>query len=180
MKMETVKARNNEAPSGVQKRILVCLDFATNSNQLLAYAAKLAQAEQAAVCLLHIVDCGTFKSDLQDSPGFHTETHIINRAKRYLRFLARRHFSRQKPIRIMVRSGKTTRETVKVATEICADLIILPPPPRSSLLAWLTGDPVRWIESHAPCSVIVFRPHSYGQCECSDMFKPIPAQSALT
>jgi hypothetical protein len=59
---------------------------------------------------------------------------------------------------------------VKAAEGICADLILLNSPRQSWLSRLFSGDPTRWIQSHAPCSVVVVREPDYGDCDCSSGF----------
>jgi nucleotide-binding universal stress UspA family protein len=162
------------------RRILVPLEFTADTHTVLEYAAGLVKEESASICLLHVVDFEPFKSAMTESPLFHSAAHIISRAERYLRMLAHHHLPPDCPIRILVRAGKTAREVVKVAHSICADVIILNAPPKNLLARWLLGDPTRWIESHAPCSVVVLREANYGACDCSSEFEARHAPNAAT
>lgn len=161
------------------RRILVPLDLTADLQPALQYAARLAKEERASVCLLHIVDFGPFKSAMTDSPVYHSAAHIISRAERYLRRLAHHELAPGVPVRIVVRAGKPAVEVVKAAQGICADLIVLSAPRQNWLERLFSRDSTRWIESHAPCSVVVLREANYGACDCSSEFESRPATSAL-
>lgn len=168
------------APAG--RRILVPLDLSPGPQPALQYAARLAKEPNTSVCLLHVVDFGPFKSAMSESPMYHSAAHIISRAERHLRMLARQELPAAVPIRILVSSGQTAPEVVQAAQGICADLIVLRAPRRSWLRRLLSRGSTRWIESHAPCSVVVLREPNYGACDCAAEFEsraaaptPVPA-----
>jgi nucleotide-binding universal stress UspA family protein len=165
-------ALEGRTPVARGHRILVPLDLAGDSRTALQYAARLAKEENASVCLLHVVDFGPFQSAMAESPMYHSAAHIISRAERHLRMLARLDLSPEVPLRIVVRAGKTAPEVVKTAQGICADLIILTAPRRNRLARLFSGDSARWIEAHAPCSVVVLREPNYAWCNCATGFEP--------
>jgi nucleotide-binding universal stress UspA family protein len=162
-------AARPETHSG--RRILVVVEPATDSRKLVQYAATLARREQASVCLLHVVDCGSFVSGLAESVLIKPPDHLAKVAHRYLRLLARRELPADVPVRLLVQQGKTAREVVKAAESICADLILIASPRQNWLSRWFSSDPTRWIEAHAPCSVVVVRESSYGTCDCMTGFE---------
>jgi len=88
-----------------------------------------------------------------------------------LRLLARRELPADVPVRLLVQQGKTAREVVEAAESICADLILIASPRQNWLSRWFSSDPTRWIEAHAPCSVVVVRESSYGTCDCMTGFE---------
>jgi nucleotide-binding universal stress UspA family protein len=162
----------------VNRRILVPLNLGADSHRVLRYTARLAKEEDTSVCLLHVVDFGPFKSAMAESPLYHSAAHIMSRAERYLRMLVHRELPPGVPIRIVVRAGKTAPEVVKEAIGICADLILLSSPRQSWLSRLFSGDVTRWIESHAPCSVVVLREPHYSACDCSAKFESRPFASS--
>jgi nucleotide-binding universal stress UspA family protein len=161
------------------RRILVPLELTADSQPALQYAARLAKEESASVCLLHIVDFGPFESAMAESPMYHSAAHIIGRAERHLRMLAHHELAPGVPVRIVVRAGETAFEVVKAAQGICADLIVLSAPRQNWLKRLISRDSTRWIESHAPCSVVVLREANYGACDCSSEFESRPAAIAV-
>jgi nucleotide-binding universal stress UspA family protein len=183
--MKTTNLSDPPAPktpttARASRRVLVALDLTADSHPALQYAARLAKEENTSVCLLHVVDLGPFKSAVAESPMYHSAAHIISRAERHLRMLAHHELPPEVPFRIVVRSGSTAPEVVKAAKGICADLIVLAAPRQNWLKRLYSGDPTRWIESHAPCSVVVLRQANYGACDCSAYFEsPPPANAAV-
>jgi nucleotide-binding universal stress UspA family protein len=161
-------APNLPATAPACRRILVPLDLTADSHQALQYAARLAKEENISVCLLHVVDFGPFDAAMTEYPFFHSRAHLIGRAERHLRMLAHQELPTDLPVRIVVRPGKPSREIVKAAQGICADLIILSAPKQTLLTRLFSGHSTRWIESHAPCSVFILRKPNYGPCHCSE------------
>jgi len=182
--MKTTTLAHSTAPTPLttaraSRRILVALDLTADSHLALQYAARLAKTENTSVCLLHVVDFEPFKPTMMESPVYLSAAHIISRAERHLRMLAHQNLPAGVPVRIVVLAGKTAPEVVKAAKGICADLIVLSAPSQNWLARLFSGDPARWIESHAPCSVVVLRETNYGACDCSAEFEPRSATDAL-
>lgn len=162
------------------RRILVPLDLTHDSGRAIRYAVRLAQAEQGSLCLLHVVDFGPFKGDVADSPMFHSSAHILGRAERHLRLLAQRDVPPGVTCRTRVVTGKVGREIVKAAEDVCADLIVLTPVQHSWVERLFARDLTRWLQTHAPCSVVVLRKPRYA-CDCGLRFgSPATAPAALT
>ncbi|MCX6902970.1 MAG: universal stress protein [Verrucomicrobia bacterium] len=183
MKTTNLTNTNTVAPkppttARASRRILVPLDLTPDSQAALQYAARLAKEENTSVCLLHVVDIRPFKSAMTESPMYHSTAHIISRAERHLRMLARHELPPGVPVRILICAGNTAREVVKAAQAICADLIVLAAPRQNWLSRLLPSQPTRWIESHAPCSVVVLREANYGACDCSSKFEQ-PSAAAM-
>jgi len=148
------------------RRILVLLDLNGDSRPALRCAARLAHEPASSVWLLHVVDFGLFKAAVRDFPLYHSTAHIVSRAERYLRMLARQELPAGVPVRVIVRPGRTARESLRLAREVCADFIVLGAPRRNWLARVLSGGLVRRIEAKAPCSVVVLRETDYGACDC--------------
>ena len=126
------------------------------------------------ICLLHVVDFRPFQTAMAESPVYQSASHILQRAERHLRLLARQELSAAVPIRILVRTGKAAVEIVKAAGEICADLIITTAPKQDWLERLLSGDAMKWIDAHAPCSVLVLRKTQHRSCDCSIGVAAVP------
>ena len=156
------------------RRILLALDLTVDSHQALRYAARLAAQESLSICLLHVVDFRPFKAAMAESPTYQSAAHILKRAERHLRLLARQELPADVPMRILVRTGKPAVEIVKAAGEICADLIITTAPKQDWLERLLSGDAMKWIDAQAPCSVLVLRESQYRSCDCSIGVAAVP------
>jgi nucleotide-binding universal stress UspA family protein len=167
------------ATARASRRILVPLDLTAGSHSAMQYAARLSKEENSSVCLLHVVDLEPFQSAMTESPVYLSAAHIISRAERHLRMLAHQNLPASVPVRILVVAGKTAPEVIKAAKGICADLIVLTAPRHNWLTRLFSGDPTRWIESHAPCSITVLRDTSYGACDCSAEFESHPSTTVL-
>jgi nucleotide-binding universal stress UspA family protein len=154
-----------------RRRILVAVQSTGNTGTLVHYAAEMVRREQAEVCLLHVIDSGSFASGLAESPLCKTPEHEAKAAHRYLRLLAQRGLPPEVPVTVLVQPGRAAREIVKAAERICADLILLASPRQNWLSRWFSGDPTRWVEAHAACSVVVLREPSYGPCDCMNGFE---------
>ena len=96
----------------------------------------------------------------------------------YRRLLARRELSSEVPVQLLVQQGRTAREAVKAAKGICADLILVHLPRQNWFFRLFSGGPTRWIQSHAPCTVVVLREANCGACDCSADFESRPANTA--
>lgn len=165
------RPQNSTAEKHSGRRILVVVELNSDSRKLVQYAAELARREDASVCLLHVIDCGSFLSDMAESPLLKDPERLAKVADRYLRMLARRELPTEVPVRLLVMCGRITREVVKAAESICADLILIASPRQEWLSRWFSSDPTRWIEAHAPCSVVILREPSYGPCDCGSGFE---------
>lgn len=142
------------------RSILVPTDFSASSEKALAYAVPFAQQFGAKLTLLHIVEPvatpdfgGAFPLAIEDDK-------VMANAKRHLeRVVSDLQIKPRLLEKTLVRSGRAYHEITEAARMLKVDLIIISTHGRSGLKRALLGSSTERVVRHAPCPVLVVRPH---------------------
>ncbi len=139
------------------KTILVPIDFSDASLKAFRYAVPFAEQFGATLCLVHVIEEGSFVNDLPNVVLVRPEQERVREANRELLTLARREIEELVPINPQVRIGKPFHEIVEVAKQLKADLIIIATHGHTGLRRALLGSTAELVVRHAPCPVLVVR-----------------------
>lgn len=169
---ETARATDTRAPAAKPKgplaafqRILVPIDFSTESIRALKFAAALAKREGSDVSLIHVVGP---VHDLRD----------FAYARRRLRALGQRHLQANNEFQPVVRNGNVSNQILEEAGEMNADVIVistrsLSPAPDSRI-----GNIAKRIVRHSPCPVLVLPGRKPGKTRRADAGTPLGSKTA--
>ena len=139
------------------KRILVPIDFSAQSIKALRYAVPFAEKLDAIICLVSVVETGSFLNDLKHVPIIFSEETRAEDAKARLVILAQKEIGKLIPVIPQVRAGKPYEEIVAAAKRLEADLIIISTHGHTGLKHALLGSTAELVVRHAPCPVLVVR-----------------------
>jgi len=138
------------------KKILVSIDFSESSLRALDYALMLAEAFEATVVLLHVLEPAGFgvehlalPAELEDQLQFHLQA----RRERLLA-LDRKRIGRRRPSETLVRIGRAWSEIPDTARALGADLIVLGTHGASAFKSSLVGSTAEGVVRHAHCPVL--------------------------
>jgi len=138
------------------ERILVPLDFSPASMEALDYAVSMAKQFHASIHLVHV-----YPPDEASAAGaghlLFESAEAIERLNEELTGIHRKHAPTFRPENCHIRSGRPYEETVRVAREIDADLIVLSTRGHSGLKHLLLGSTAERVVRNAPCPVLVTR-----------------------
>jgi len=144
-----------------RRRILVGVDFSEHSNDALAEACRIAEANAAVeLHVLHVVpppigDVGIYGA----APDFATELDtFIERGRNELGAVCAGIADELTPrVHQHIRAGTPARELVAAARDIDADLIVVGTHGRTGIQRVLLGSIAENVLRHAPCSVLTVR-----------------------
>ena len=156
--------REQAPPSGESlqlKRILVPLDFSSASLQALQYTIRLAEKFRAAIHLVHIQPADELTAISKAGHLMLNCADAIALMQDRLGEIQRRHDVQFWPDNCHVLSGRPFEEVCKLASEIEADLIVLPTRGYSGLKHVVLGSTAERIVRFAPCPVLVLRGARY-------------------
>lgn len=139
------------------KRLLVPIDFSEPSLKALRYAVPLAEKLAASICLVTVVEKGSFLHDLKRVPIVFSEETLVEDAKAKLVILAQKEIGKLTPVIPQVRVGKAHEEIIAAAKRLEADLIIISTHGYTGLKHALLGSTAELVVRHAPCAVLVIR-----------------------
>ena len=139
------------------RRILVPVDFTPASVHALRYAATLAERFGSTVCLLHVVEHGSFMNDVDNTLLSKSDEEMTQESTEQLTRLARQELGPHLPAKPVVRCGKAAREILHAAETLEADLIILAAHKRSALGRWVLGSTADQVVHQAACPVLVIQ-----------------------
>jgi len=142
---------------GTYKKILVCLDLTTDSEQIVERALALARQSGAEITLLHVVEYVPVEPMGEALlPAVQIEGELVERARTRMTEIATR-FGLGAADRL-VETGNIKGEVVRLAQERGVDLIVLGSRERHgvSILFNFTEDTVLHA---APCDVLAVRLH---------------------
>jgi universal stress protein A len=139
------------------KRIFVPIDFSPQSIKALRYAVPLAQKFGGAICLVNVVESGSFLDDFKSVPIVFSKETRAQDAKARLVILAQKEIGKLIPVFLHVRTGKAHEEIVAAARKLEADLIIIATHGYTGLRHTLLGSTAEMVVRLAPCPVLVVR-----------------------
>ncbi len=139
------------------KTILVPIDFSEASFKALRYAVPFAEQFGATICLVHVIEGGSFANDLPNVVLVKSEEEQMRYASRELLNLAQREIEELVPVNPQVRVGKPFHEIVEVAKRLRADLVIIATHGHTGLKRALLGSTAELVVRHAPCPVLAVR-----------------------
>ncbi|QIX61726.1 universal stress protein [Hymenobacter lutimineralis] len=131
-------------------KILCPLDFSGAAVPLLAYAAAMAEATGAELCLLHVQEPQLALNGSMPVPDAALEL------ARY-RLLAEQAGARR--VTTQLCQGDADREIVRVAQRSGADLIVIGSHGHTGLTRFLMGNTAEHVVRHAPCATLLVKPH---------------------
>lgn len=140
----------------VYSHILVATDLAEESECVLQRAVALAEATDARLSLLHVVEYVPVDpaGEALLPPPVDMEEELLESARQRVNDLIKRFGIT--PVETRVEIGQTKAEIKRVATEIEVDLIVLGSRERHGL-ALLIGGTERSVVHKAPCDVLAVR-----------------------
>jgi len=161
----SMKPRSNALRNGKRKKIkiprlpirkiLVPIDFSSHSNQVMKYASAIAQAFNARIILMHVVDSASYSV---------TDTFAIVDRRRPLETIARAllgSWAKQLNGNIRVQrhlaTGFAYQEILNTTRKDQVDLIIMGTHGRTGLRHFLLGSVTEKVVRMAPCPVLTVR-----------------------
>ncbi|MDD5140372.1 MAG: universal stress protein [Verrucomicrobiales bacterium] len=141
------------------QRILVPVDFSDTAKKALQYAVPFANAFDAEVLLVHVVQPYTVPAEFGYMPPELpvSQQEYENSAREELDKLRTREIGVGTRAQVQVRVGVPWQEIVAAAGEAKADLIILSTHGRTGLKHVVLGSVAEHVVRHAPCPVLVVR-----------------------
>ncbi len=140
------------------KKILCPIDFSNMSQKLLDYSIVFAQANNAKLVLLHVVDHPHIYDNYQFlaiTPQEISET-LEKKAQQELSTLVKQ-IENKIQVDMLVTKGKPFIEIIRVAKDVDADLVIIASHGRSAIAHVLIGSTTEKVARKAPCPVLIFR-----------------------
>ena len=146
------------APSLRIRSILVPTDFSPPSSKAVTYARALADAFDAKVTLLNVVEPIGGTPDFAVNPLVIDSREMTERAKENLeRLISREHIEPGRIGNLLVRHGTPFHEISQAAAVLKSDLIVIATHGYTGLKHVLLGSTAERVVRHAPCPVLVVR-----------------------
>lgn len=153
---EPAPAEGLPSPKPNPKRILVPVDFSQCSLRAIDYAVMLADAFEATVILLHVLEPASFGLDqlaipaeLEEQLQFHLRT-----GRDRLLDLNRKRMGQRLRTETLVRIGRAWSEIPDTAKALAVDLIVLGAHGETSFKHPLLGSTAEGVVRHAHCPVL--------------------------
>ena len=151
------------------RQILLPTDFSGCANHALPYAAAIAQACQAKIICLHIVEPVVptvgYTGLAEPLPIADVSDQLEDSAERELPRLAESEELAGLAIEELIEHGDPAAEIVRVADERGVDLIIISSHGRTGLGRILFGSTAEAVVRHATCPVLVVKPPPHEESE---------------
>jgi universal stress protein A len=140
----------------VYRHLLLAVDFAPETESVIARAQQLRDQYAARLSLLHVVEYlpMAYSGDLVMPEDFDLERELVEVAKRQMELLGRRLGVPSAGCHI--ETGGTGRTILRIAEELGVDLIVLGSHGRHGLAA-LLGSTARTVLNGASCDVLAVR-----------------------
>ncbi len=155
-RVEPAAAEGLSAPKPALRRILVPVDFSQCSLRAVDYAVMLADAFEATVILLHVLEPASFGLDqlaipaeLEDQLQYHLRT-----GRDRLLEINRKRMGHRPRTETLVRIGRAWSEIPDTAKALAIDLIVLGAHGETSLKHPLLGSTAEGVARHANCPVL--------------------------
>ena len=140
------------------KQILVPIDFSDCSKKALQYALPLAKQHGAALTLAYVMPRVPYSAGEYDAVGYAALGIELRSAREEdLAVFAAQEIRGDVPTKTVVPWGEPTREIVKLAQSLPADLIVISTHGRTGLTHVFLGSVAEHVVRHAPCPVLVVR-----------------------
>lgn len=138
-------------------RLLVPVDFSTQSRQAVKFAGTLARDMGGKLDLVFVVEPIPHYSGLEYTPVAHDSAEIAQEARDELRRMAQKEIPADVPVTVIVRRGKGPAEIATTATQRKTSLIIIPTHGYSGVQRALLGSTTEQVIRRAPCAVLTLR-----------------------
>ncbi|WP_160328215.1 universal stress protein [Solirubrum puertoriconensis] len=132
-------------------KVLCPLDFSAATLPLLAYAAALARATGAELCLLHVQEPQPVLSGADEQAGLDVTAELAQAAQ-----VARQAGAAR--VSTHLRHGDAAREIVRAAEESGADLMVIGSHGQTGLTRFLMGNTAEYVVRTAPCATLLVKP----------------------
>ncbi len=144
---------------GVIKKIVVPVDFSTNTDKVVEYAVSVADQLAAQVCFFHVNESFSGYDMLLVHTSFtEISKDMKKKAEERMANLVEDHKSRQAGCAGKVVSGDVVDEIIKYAKSEAADLIVIGTHGVKGLERVLIGSVANRVVKRAPCPVLTFNP----------------------
>ena len=142
------------------KKIILATDFSDTAKDASLYALWLAKTLEAELIPLHVFDVSVWNvpSQYYLKPGFDGVVESIEDSKQRGKETLRK-LEEEFDIKVdtVFTEGRAGEETVRVASELKADLIVLGTHGYSGWKRFAMGSVAEYIVRHAPCAVLTTR-----------------------
>src|SRR5436190_10837925 len=139
-------------------QILVPVDFSKESEPTIGYATALAEAFDAGIHLLSVIEPYSFMSGMDDMPFlYHSDLEVAKITQGELKELAQRAIPPDLTATLSVRRGKPAQVISSTARKLAIHLIVMSSHGRTGLKRLLLGSTAEQVVRHAPCPVLVLR-----------------------
>lgn len=141
------------------RRILVPVDFSTNSRQALRHAIAFAAQYKATLVLLHVVEPVVYPADLGFPPMTLQTTAVDfqDAARMRLESLVEEELPEGIPLETRIKVGRPYQEICDSAAKDRIDLLLVSTHGYTGLKHVLLGSTAERVVRHAPCPVLVVR-----------------------
>jgi nucleotide-binding universal stress UspA family protein len=140
------------------RSILVPTDFSAPSSKAVLYAMALAEAHDAKLTLLNVVEPIGGTPDFAANPLVIDSREMTERARKGLnRLVTREGIAPERIEKVLVRHGTPFHEITGAAAELKSDLIVIATHGYTGLKHVLLGSTAERVVRHAPCPVLVVR-----------------------
>jgi nucleotide-binding universal stress UspA family protein len=153
----TVVTQEERPPQTPIDRILVPVDLSEQSALVVDHAVALAEAYDASLDLLHVVEEAAFPTAYGMDPLSPTHPDVQARAREALSALVDEGAETDVPIRSHILSGYAARDIVDFASEHAADLVVMATHGRTGLERFLIGSVTEKVVRSAPCPVFTVK-----------------------
>jgi nucleotide-binding universal stress UspA family protein len=159
------------------RKILVPIDYSSNSQQALLWGMSLAEKYGSGLLLFHAIpkaveEVFTHGIGAASPPAYYLERmapgnrpfagqpiiiDLIDQATTELQDFARKLFKEPRPVEIKIGVGKPAEEILRVAREEGVDLIVMGTHGHTGLHHLILGSVAEEVTRHAPCPVFTIR-----------------------
>lgn len=143
------------AKSHLIRRILVALDFSSNSISALRHAVVIAELTDATLYLCHVVESNFLFGEHVALNEGRSDVERLLKSKDQLIALGEREVPPLIPTYPYVRFGKPARELVSLASELECDLVVIGTRGQRIWKRAILGSTAQQVTSHGPCAVLV-------------------------
>lgn len=145
------------------QRILVPVDFSRESAKAMRYAVTLARQFDASITLVHVVEPSYGPSELPGTPATRRipDRERLAKAKSRLGAMGQRILGPCRIVETVIRSGLAFFEITEAAKALASDLIVVGTHGYGGVTRSVMGSTAEKVIRHAPCPVLVVRPHEH-------------------